>query len=141
MRKGRKGGVLWKTKQGSQSGYFRSDTVTLPTAAMYEAMAQAPVGDDVYQDDPSVNLLEARAAELTGKEAALFVPSGTIGNQIAISCHTKRGDGMIVGANSHIFLHEVGGAALLSGVSSRPVYGEHGVTQKILLLICGVGYL
>lgn len=109
---------------------FRSDTVTLPTAAMYEAIAKAPVGDDVYQDDPSVNRLEARAAELTGKEAALFVPSGTMGNQIAISCHTKRGDEMIVGANSHIFLHEVGGAALLSGVSSRPVYGEHGVAPE-----------
>lgn len=96
---------------------LRSDTVTLPTEEMRKAMYEAVVGDDVYEDDPTVNRLEQLAAEKMGKEAALFVPSGTMGNQIAIMTHTKLGDEIIVGANSHIVQHEVGAAARLSGVS------------------------
>lgn len=98
---------------------LRSDTVTKPTLAMREAMANALVGDDVYGDDPTVNELETMAAALLGKEAALFVPSGTFGNQVAIMTHTKRGDEILVGDACHILMHEVGGAAVLSGVQVR----------------------
>ena len=100
---------------------LRSDTVTQPTEEMRQAMATAIVGDDVYEDDPTVARLEALSAETTGCEAALFTPSGTMANQLAIMAHTKRGDEIIVGANSHIVAHEVGGAALLSNVSYRIV--------------------
>lgn len=93
----------------------RSDTVTHPTEAMRRAMAAAEVGDDVYRDDPTVNRLEALAAERVGKERALFVPSGTMGNQLAVMTHTTPGDEIIVGARSHIVAHEVGGASRLSG--------------------------
>ena len=96
---------------------LRSDTVTKPTQAMRDAMAAAVVGDDVYEDDPTVKQLEALAAEMTGKEAALFCPSGTMANQLALMVYTKRGDEVILGKNSHIVVHEVGGAAVLSGVS------------------------
>lgn len=96
---------------------LRSDTVTMPTDKMRKAMAEAPVGDDVYGDDPTINNLEELAAKMVGKEAALFVPSGTMGNQLAIMSHTSYGDEIIVGANSHIVVHEVGAAARLSGVS------------------------
>ncbi|HSH36034.1 low-specificity L-threonine aldolase [Schnuerera sp.] len=96
---------------------LRSDTVTQPTKEMRKAMYEAEVGDDVYGDDPTVNRLEELAAKLVGKESALFVPSGTMGNQIAIMVHTKLGDEIILGANSHIVQHEVGAAARLSGVS------------------------
>jgi threonine aldolase len=95
---------------------LRSDTVSWPTPEMREAMANAPVGDDVYQDDPTVNRLEALAAERTGKEAALFVTSGTQGNLIAILTHCQRGDEMITSQRAHTFRHEVGGAAALGGV-------------------------
>jgi len=105
---------------------FRSDTVTKPTKAMKEAMAQAVVGDDVYEDDPTIKELETLAATITGKEAALFVPSGTMGNQIAIMTHTKRGDEIIVGANSHIKNYEVGAAAVLASVSYHLVNETHG---------------
>ena len=88
---------------------IRSDTVTRPTEAMRRAMAEADVGDDVYRDDPTVNRLEALAAEKAGKEAALFVPSGTMGNQLAIMVHTTPGDEIIVGARCHVVAHEVGG--------------------------------
>ncbi len=103
--------------------YFdlRSDTVTRPTLAMRAAMAAAEVGDDVYGDDPTVNELEALAAETLGFEAALFVTSGTMGNQLGIMSQTRRGDEIIAGANSHIFMHEVGAAAVLSGVTVRQV--------------------
>ena len=84
---------------------IRSDTVTQPTPEMRRVMAEAPVGDDVYGDDPTVNRLEALAAEKAGKEAALFVPSGTMGNQLAIMTHTRRGDAVVCGRNSHIFTH------------------------------------
>lgn len=95
---------------------LRSDTVSWPTLEMREAMASAPVGDDVFGDDPTVNRLEALAAERTGKEAALFVSSGTQGNLIAILTHCQRGDEMITSARAHTFRHEVGGASALGGV-------------------------
>ena len=100
---------------------LRSDTVTRPTLAMRAAMAAAEVGDDVYGDDPTVNELEALAAETLGFEAALFVTSGTMGNQLGIMSQTRRGDEIIASANSHIFMHEVGAAAVLSGVTVRQV--------------------
>ncbi len=96
---------------------FRSDTVTKPTLKMREAMFNAVVGDDVYGDDPTINELEELAAKMTNKEAALFVTSGTMGNQLAINTHTKRGDEIIVGAQSHIKHYEVGASAVLSSVS------------------------
>ena len=97
---------------------LRSDTVTLPTPAMREAMANAEVGDDVFCDDPTINRLEALAADILGKEAALFVPSGTMGNEIAVMAHTKRGDAIIAGPHCHIIENEAGGYAQLSGVSA-----------------------
>lgn len=100
---------------------LRSDTVTQPTDAMRLAMMNAEVGDDVACDDPTVNRLEALAAEITGKENALFVASGTMGNLVAIMSHTQRGDEAIVGSASHIFLQEVAGAAVVAGVSLRTV--------------------
>ena len=100
---------------------LRSDTVTAPTEEMRTAMAAAVVGDDVYEDDPTVKELEALAARITGKGAALFTPSGTMANQLAIMAMTKRGDEIILGKNSHIIAHEVGGAPLLSGVGYRIV--------------------
>ncbi len=106
---------------------FRSDTVTQPTAAMRAAMAAAEVGDDVYGDDPTVNLLEAEAARAVGKESALFVCSGTMGNQLAIMAQTARGDEIIVDYNAHIAVHEVGAAAVLSGVSLRTPVSRRGV--------------
>lgn len=96
---------------------LRSDTVTQPTKEMRAAMYDAEVGDDVYVDDPTVNKLERLAATITGKESALFVPSGTMGNQIAIMCHTKMGDEIIVHNDSHIVKHEAGATARLSGVN------------------------
>jgi threonine aldolase len=95
---------------------LRSDTVTKPTAAMREAMANAAVGDDVYGEDPTVRALEERTASLLGKEAALFVSSGTMGNQLAIRCHTEPGDEVIVGEGAHPVFHESGAAPALSGV-------------------------
>jgi threonine aldolase len=100
---------------------LRSDTVTQPTPAMREAMYRAEVGDDVYGEDPTVNRLEELAAELTGKEAALFVSSGTMGNAIALLTHCRRGDEIVMGARSHTYLYEVGGAARLNGSPARPV--------------------
>ncbi len=95
---------------------LRSDTVTLPTAAMLSVMFQAPVGDDVYGEDPSVNLLETEVAGLLGKEAALFVPTGTMANQLAIQVHTRPGDSVLTEEHSHCFIYEAGAAAALSGV-------------------------
>lgn len=100
---------------------FRSDTVTWPTPAMREAMATAVVGDDVYGEDPTVNELEALAAAMVGKEAGLFVASGTMGNLAAILAHTTRGDEAIVGADAHTFCWEAGGMAVLGGVTPRPL--------------------
>ncbi len=106
---------------------FRSDTVTQPTPEMRTAMADAPVGDDIYGDDPTVIKLESMAAERVGMEAALFVPSGIMGNQLAIMAACKRGDEIIIDVNSHIYLHEVGAAAVLSGVSQRTLNSERGM--------------
>lgn len=111
---------------------FRSDTVSWPTPAMRQAMATAPVGDDVYGEDPTVNRLEALAAEMVGKEAALFVASGTMGNLTAILAHGRRGDGAIVGEDSHTFRAEAGGMAVLGGIVPNPlptdVYGRMDLT-------------
>jgi threonine aldolase len=105
---------------------LRSDTVTKPTPAMRRAMAQADVGDDVFGEDPTVNRLQERAAELFGREAALFVPSGTMGNQIAIKVHTQPGDEVILEEASHIFNSEMAMMAAFSGVIPRPIPSERG---------------
>jgi threonine aldolase len=100
---------------------FRSDTVSHPTSAMREAMANAPVGDDVYGEDPTVLQLEAEAAELCGKEAGLFVSSGTQGNLISVLVHCGRGEEAILGDKSHTFVYEAGGIAALGGVIPHTV--------------------
>lgn len=109
---------------------LRSDTVTMPTNEMREAMAYAEVGDDVYGDDPTVRRLEELAAQVVGKEDALFVPSGTFGNQLAILTHTRRGDEVILEANSHIVMHEVGAAAVIAGVQLRTIEGDNGAMDS-----------
>jgi len=95
---------------------LRSDTVSIPTPAMRDAMANAPVGDDVYGEDPTVNELQAEAAALLGKEAGLFVPSGTMGNLASVLAHCARGDEFIVGKEAHIFRYEAGSAAMYGGL-------------------------
>ena len=100
---------------------FRSDTVTRPTAAMRAAMAAAPVGDDVFGDDPSVNALEAEVAALLDFEAALFVPSGTQSNLVGVMTHCARGDEYIVGQEAHTYRYEAGGAAVLGSVQPQPL--------------------
>ena len=95
---------------------LRSDTLTQPTAAMRDAMANAKVGDDVFEEDPTLKELELLGAKKTGKESALFVPSGTMGNLISVLSHCQRGDEVLLGDRSHIFLHEVGGMSALGGV-------------------------
>ncbi len=102
---------------------LRSDTVTLPTPAMREAMATAPVGDDVYGEDETVNALERRAAELCGREAALFVPSGTMGNQIGIALWAGQGDEVYVHRDAHILVDEAGATAALWGAHPRGLHG------------------
>jgi len=106
---------------------LRSDTVTRPTAAMRRAMAEAEVGDDVFGDDPTVQALQEETARILGKEAALYVPSGTMGNEVAIAAQTERGDEVICEATAHVFLYEGGGPALLSGVQIYPLAGERGL--------------
>jgi threonine aldolase len=106
---------------------LRSDTVTRPTPAMRRAMLEAKVGDDVYGDDPTVKLLEARTAELLGKEEALFVPSGTMANQIAVGVNTQPGDELLCAQTSHVYVWEAGGIARLSGVTTRTFPGDHGL--------------
>lgn len=103
---------------------LRSDTVTQPTPEMREAMAKAEVGDDVFGDDPSVNRLQELAADMLGKEAALFVPSGTMGNLSAILAHCQRGDEVILGKYNHTFLFEAGGISALGGVHSRQLQNQ-----------------
>ncbi|HEY0465379.1 MAG TPA: GntG family PLP-dependent aldolase [Polyangiaceae bacterium] len=95
---------------------LRSDTVTRPGRAMREAMANAAVGDDVYGEDPTVSALERRTAELLGKESALFVPSGTMGNQLALLVHTRPGDEVVIGEGAHVAFYESGAGAALAGV-------------------------
>src|SRR5450759_2557597 len=106
---------------------LRSDTVTRPTAAMRAAMAAAEVGDDVLGEDPTVNALQRRVADLLGKESALFVPSGTMANQIAVGVHTAPGDELICEPTSHVYVWEGGGIAQLSGVTTRTVAGPGGL--------------
>lgn len=106
---------------------LRSDTVTRPSAAMRTAMAAAAVGDDVYGEDPTINLLQSRVANLLGKEAGLFVPSGTMSNQIAIKCHTQPGDEIICEQDCHLFNYEASGPAVNSFVMPRPIKGTRGV--------------
>ena len=106
---------------------LRSDTVTRPTPAMREAMFRAELGDDVYGEDPSVNALEKQVAARLGKEAALFVPSGCMSNQIAVRLHCRPGDELLCETGSHVVLWEAGGPAALSGVTCRTLDGEHGV--------------
>jgi threonine aldolase len=105
---------------------LRSDTVTRPTAKMRAAMAAAEVGDDVYGEDPTVNRLEARAAEVFGREAALFVPTGTMGNQVAIHLHTQPGQEVVCEARAHVLDWEMGTAAAFSGCTLRAVAAERG---------------
>ncbi len=100
---------------------LRSDTVTQPTAAMRDAMANASVGDDVYGEDPTVNLLETTAAEMLGKQAGLFVPSGTQSNLLALLTHCARGDEYIVDQTAHTYRFEGGGAAVLGGIQPQPI--------------------
>jgi len=105
---------------------LRSDTVTLPTDEMREAMCRAKVGDDVYQEDPTINQLEELAAQKVGKEAALFVSSGTMGNLISILTHCQRGEEIILEANSHIYYYEVGSMSAVAGVIPRLIAGDKG---------------
>lgn len=105
---------------------LRSDTVTRPTSAMIKAMMSSPVGDDVLGDDPTVIRLENETAKLLGKPAAMFVPSGTMGNQIAVMTHTRPGDEVILDYQSHIFRYEVAGAAVMSGVQFNALTGPGG---------------
>ncbi len=106
---------------------LRSDTVTLPTPAMRQAMAQAAVGDDVFGEDPTVRRLEERTAELLGKEQALFMPSGTMANQVAVRAQTEPGDEVLIEAEAHIHYYEAGAPAALSGVTCRCLPGRRGV--------------
>ncbi len=112
---------------------LRSDTVTQPTPEMRRAMAEALVGDDVYQDDPTVNRLEQEAARRLGKEAALFLSSGTQSNQVAVMSWTKRGDEIIVSDGCHIYEHEVGAVAVLSGANMRTLHFDGGIPQPALI--------
>src|SRR5215470_10069263 len=106
---------------------LRSDTVTRPTPAMRAAIQAAEVGDDVFDDDPTVHRLQERVAAVLGKEAALFVPSGTMSNQICVKAHTQPGDELICDVNCHIYNYEAGGAAVLSGVTCRTIEGDQGI--------------
>lgn len=105
---------------------LRSDTITLPTEAMREAMASAAVGDDVFGEDPTVAELETLAAQMLGKDAGLFLPSGTMGNLVAVLTHTQKGDEVIVEADAHVYYYEVGSISAVAGVIPRPVAGTLG---------------
>lgn len=112
---------------------LRSDTVTQPTSEMRRVMMAAPVGDDVLGDDPSVNALERYVAELLGKEAAVYMPSGTMTNQVALRSHTQPGDEVLLEAEAHIYYYEGGAPAALSGVSCRLLPGENGIFSAATL--------
>lgn len=112
---------------------LRSDTVTRPTREMREAMKNAEVGDDVYLEDPTVNQLQARAAEIFEREAALFVPTGTMGNQIAVKIHTHHGSEVILEESSHIFNYEMAMMSSFSGTLARPIRGEDGALTWALI--------
>jgi threonine aldolase len=111
---------------------LRSDTVSQPTQAMRAAMAAASVGDDCYGDDPSVNALEQRVAGLLGKQAAVFVPSGTMANQLAVACHTRPGDAIACVAEAHVLVHEDASAARLSGVQAMAIGARRGFSVEQL---------
>ena len=106
---------------------LRSDTVTEPTEEMRRAMATCPVGDDVFEDDPTTLRLESLTASMMGKEAALFVPSGTFSNQLALFTHCERGDGVIVDADCHIVIHESGASAIIAGVQLCTLPSDNGI--------------
>ena len=110
---------------------LRSDTVTLPTQEMLQAILRAPLGDDVYREDPTVNNLEELAAEKMGKEKALLVTSGTQGNLVSALAHTKRGDEIVLEATSHMYLYEVGGISAVGGLLPKPIPGRMGVFNPI----------
>jgi threonine aldolase len=112
---------------------LRSDTVTKPSEAMREAMASAEVGDDVLGEDPTVNRLQDRIASLLGKEAGLFVPSGTMANQVAIKTHIQPGDEIIIDKNAHIFYYECGAAAVISGGQFNCLAGEKGILSAEII--------
>jgi len=112
---------------------IRSDTVTKPTDAMRKAMAEAEVGDDVYGDDPTVKKLEGLGAEMLGKEAALFVPSGTFGNQLALFTWCDRGTEVLLGEECHIIQHEAGAASIIAGVQTRPLPAPDGALHASAL--------
>ena len=118
---------------------LRSDTVTRPSTAMREAMATAPVGDDVLGDDPTVIRLEERVAEMLGKEDAVYVPSGTMANQIALRVHTRHGDRVVMDRTSHIRVHESGAPAALAGVTIAPINGHLGVFTAAQLIEAAPG--
>ena len=109
---------------------LRSDTVTKPTPGMRKAMAEAEVGDDVYGEDPTINALQEKVARLLGKERALFVPSGTMANQLSIKAHTQPGDEVIIEANSHAYNYEGGAGAVLSGVQFFCLTGTRGILES-----------
>ena len=117
---------------------LRSDTVTKPTPEMREAMAEAEVGDDVYGDDPTLNRLEELAAEILGKEAAVFVPSGTMGNLIALMVHCQRGEEAIVGTRSHIYINEAGGMSALGGIMPNPIPNQNDGTLALDDLLASI---
>src|SRR5438270_7407945 len=121
---------------------LRSDTVTKPSAEMRRAMAEAEVGDDVYGEDPNINRLEQRAAEVFGREAAIFVPTGSMGNQIAIKIHTRPGQEIICEERGHIFNYEMASLASFSGCLVRPIYADGGTLhwEQIKKKIAGKTY-
>ena len=108
---------------------LRSDTVTKPTPGMIDAMASAPLGDDVYAEDPTVNALQTRLATLFGKEKALFFPTGTMANQAAIKLHTQPGEQLICDKYAHIYNYEGGGVSFNSGVSCKLIDGQRGMVN------------
>ncbi len=108
---------------------LRSDTITNPSAEMRRAIAEAEVGDDVYMEDPTVNRLQERAAEIFGREAALFVPSGSMGNLIAIKIHTRPGNEVICEERGHVFNYEMGAMSAIAGTVPRPIYAEGGILR------------
>ncbi len=112
---------------------LRSDTVTRPSAAMRKAMADAVTGDDVLREDPTVLELEERAAALVGKEAALFVPTGTFANQLALFCWCERGSEVYLSENCHIVQHEAGASAFISGVFLRPSCQLTGIGASVTM--------
>ncbi len=116
---------------------YRSDTVTQPTPAMLEAMMKAKTGDDVFGEDPSINELEEKTADMFGMESSIFCPSGTMTNQIAIKCHTQPGDEVICDESSHVYQYEGGGIAFNSGASVKLLYGDRGriTAEQVLAAI------